>query len=139
MSEVAQERTPRDTRLRLNKMERWFRRNAERFTPGDQVFLRLAFEYAEKPADADVIADALRAGMGVQQALLHTEPVAEPTISTEGGGDPSATRGNDARRHEAAQGQKSEEAPQNPQGGRFGRRAEEAVAGDHDGRGCTPG
>lgn len=72
--------TPRDTRLRLNEMERWFRRNVERFTPGDQVFLRYAFEYAEKSADADVIADALQSGVNHQHST-----------STEGGGDPSTT------------------------------------------------
>lgn len=56
------ERTPRDTRLRLNRMERWFRKHTDRFTPEDQVFMRLAFEYAEKPHDADVVAQALRDG-----------------------------------------------------------------------------
>jgi hypothetical protein len=55
--------TPRETRLRLNRMERWFRQHDERFTPEDRVFLRLAFEYAAKPGDADVLANALRAGM----------------------------------------------------------------------------
>ena len=56
--------TPRETRHRLLKMERWYRRHAERFTPEDQVFLRLAFEYAEKPADADMVAEAIQKGLG---------------------------------------------------------------------------
>ena len=64
--------TPRETRLRLNKMERWFRTHTGRFTPEDQVFLRRAFEYAEKAGDADVLADALRSG-------LNAVPTPHPT------------------------------------------------------------
>lgn len=56
------EQTPRDTRLRFNRMERWFRKHTDHYTAEDQVFLRLAFEYAEKPHDADVLAQALRDG-----------------------------------------------------------------------------
>lgn len=62
--------TPRETRLRLNKMERWFRANAHRFTPEDQVLFRYAFEYAEKAADADTLAEMMKAAL---------EPQAEAT------------------------------------------------------------
>lgn len=52
--------TPRRTRLRLNRLERWFRTHADRFTPEDRVHFRALFELAEKPHHADLLAEALR-------------------------------------------------------------------------------
>jgi hypothetical protein len=56
--------TPRETRLRLNKMERWYRQQEHSFSPDDRYFFRLAFEYAEKAADAEVLAAMLRETTG---------------------------------------------------------------------------
>jgi hypothetical protein len=59
----ANETIPRETRLRLNKMERWFRANTHRYTPADQVFIRYGFDIAEKAADADILGEMLRDGL----------------------------------------------------------------------------
>lgn len=66
------ETTPRHTRHRLLKMERWFRANAGRFSPADQVFIRHGFDIAETATDADTLAQMLRDG------LQYTERAAEP-------------------------------------------------------------
>lgn len=55
--------TPRETRLRLNKMERWFRKHTDRYTPADQVFIRHGFEIAEKATDAATLAQMLKDGL----------------------------------------------------------------------------
>lgn len=65
------ETTPRQTRHRLLKMERWFRSNTDRFSPADQVFIRYGFDIAEKAADADTLAQMLKDG------LQYTEHSAE--------------------------------------------------------------
>jgi hypothetical protein len=59
--------TPRQTRLRLNKMERWFRANTDRFTPEDQVLFRYAFEIAEKPTDANTLAQMMKGALEGQE------------------------------------------------------------------------
>jgi len=53
--------TPRQARLQLNKMEAWFRKNAERYAPEDRLTLRALFEEAHTPEHADALAEALRA------------------------------------------------------------------------------
>lgn len=52
--------TPRQARLQLNKMEAWFRKNAERYTPEERVTLRALFEEAYAPEHTTVLAEALR-------------------------------------------------------------------------------
>lgn len=52
--------TPRDTRIRLNKMEAWCERNAEALGPA-AVRLRGLFEVASKPDHADYLAEEIRA------------------------------------------------------------------------------
>lgn len=60
--------TPREVRVRLNKMEAWFRRNTARFSPEDQVFLRVGFEHAKEPEHADVLAGVLREALPEPEA-----------------------------------------------------------------------
>lgn len=52
--------TPRQARLRLNDLERDFRRHLERYAPEDRLTLRALFEAAHTPQHADALAEALR-------------------------------------------------------------------------------
>ena len=51
--------TPRQTRIRLNKMERWCQKNAAALGPAG-VKLRGLFELAHKPQHADYLEAELR-------------------------------------------------------------------------------
>ena len=51
--------TPRDTRLRINRMEAWCARHAAALGP-DAVRLRALFEMAYRPDHADFLAAEIR-------------------------------------------------------------------------------
>ena len=51
--------TPRETRIRLNKMERWCEKNAARLGPA-AVRLRGLFEVAREPWHADYLEGEIR-------------------------------------------------------------------------------
>lgn len=53
------EQTPRQIRLRLNRMERWYRQQ-DLVPPEFREYFEVAFEYAETARHAEVIAVALR-------------------------------------------------------------------------------
>ena len=57
--ETTTNETPRQTRLRLNKMERWCQTNAADLGPA-AVRLRGLFELAHKPEHADYLEGELR-------------------------------------------------------------------------------
>lgn len=53
--------TPRQARVRINRLERYFRRHAERYRPEDRLTLRALFEHAHTPQHVAALAEALRA------------------------------------------------------------------------------
>lgn len=80
MSDAVEQETPRGTRIRLNRMERWCARHAPALGP-EAVRLRALFEVAYLPEHADFLAAELR---------RHTEAPTAGRLSSPALGDVSA-------------------------------------------------